>query len=84
MASLKCAWGKFRENLSLLTARGLPFKIRGRLFASVVRNTLLHATETWPMMSDVLHRLRRNDHAMIRWICGVKPSDGSYTVNLDG
>ena len=57
IARCRCAWGKFRENLPLLTARALPFKIRGRLFASVVRNSLLHATETWPMTSDVLHRL---------------------------
>ena len=27
------------------------------------------------MTSDALHRLCRNDRAMIRWICGVKPSD---------
>ena len=32
-------------------------------------------TETWPMTSDALHRLCRNDRAMIRWICGVKLSD---------
>ena len=27
------------------------------------------------MTSAALHRLCHNDHAMIRWICGVKPSD---------
>ena len=36
---------------------------------------MLHGTETWPMTSASLHRLCRNDRAMIRWICGVKPSD---------
>ena len=36
---------------------------------------MLHGTETWPMTSAALHRLCRNDRAMIRWICGVKPSD---------
>ena len=36
---------------------------------------MLHATETWPMTSAALHRLCRNDRAIIRWICGVKPSD---------
>ena len=35
----------------------------------------LHGTETWPMTSDALHRLCRNDRAMIRSICGVKPSN---------
>ena len=82
IARCRCAWGKFRENLPLLTARALPFKIRGRLFTSVVRNSLLHATETWPMSTEVLYRLCRNDRAMIRWICGVKPSDDPSMADL--
>ena len=84
IARCRCAWGKFRENLPLLTARALPFKIRGRLFNSVVRSSLLHATETWQMSSDALKRLQRNDRAMIRWICGVKPSDEISMDDLHG
>ena len=45
------------------------------LVSSNVRSSMLHGTETWPMTSAALHRLCRNDRAMIRWICGVKPSD---------
>ena len=74
-ARCRCAWGKFRENLPLLTSKPVPFDLRGRLFSSNVRSSLLHGTETWPMTSDALHWLCRNDRAMIRWICGVKPSD---------
>ena len=71
----RCAWGKFWENLPLLTSKPVPFDLRGSLFSSNVRSSMLHNTETWPMTSDALHRLCRNDRAMIRWICGVKPSD---------
>ena len=74
-ARCRCAWGKFRENLPLLTSKPVPFDLRGRLFSSNVRSSKLHGTETWPRTSDALHRLCRNDRAMIRWICGVKPSD---------
>ena len=74
-ARCRCAWGKFRENLPLLTSKPVPFDLRGRLFSSNVRSSMLHGTETWPMTSAALHRLCRNDCAMIRWICGVKPSD---------
>ena len=70
-----CAWGKFRENLPLLTSKPVPLDLRGRLFSSNVCSSMLHGTETWPMTSAALHRLCRNDRAMIRWICGVKPSD---------
>ena len=74
-ARCRCAWGKFWENLPLLTSKPVPFDLRGRLFSSNVRSSMLHGTETWPMTSDALHRLCRNDRAMIRWICGVKLSD---------
>ena len=78
----RCAWGKFRENLPLLTSKPVPFDLRGRLFSSNVRSSMLHGMETWPMTSDALHRLCRNDRAMIRWICGVKPSDDQSMDNL--
>ena len=41
--------------------------------SSCVRNAMLHASETWPLTSPDLQRLRRNDRAMIRQICNVKP-----------
>ena len=62
----------------------MPFKICGRLSYSVVRSSLLHATETWQMSLEALKRLQRNDRAMIRWICGVKPSDVISMDELHG
>ena len=34
---------------------------------------MLHACETWPLTNPNLQRLQRNDRAMIRRICNVKP-----------
>ena len=36
---------------------------------------MLHAAEKWAMTVATLNRLRRNDRAMIRWICNVKAND---------
>ena len=36
---------------------------------------MLHAAESWAMTVAILNRLRRNDRAMIRWICNVKAKD---------
>ena len=71
----KCAWGKFRQLLPLLTNRHLPLLTRGKVYASCVRSVMLHAAETWAMKVDTLNRLRRNDRAMIRWICNVRAKD---------
>ena len=71
----KCAWGKFRQLLPLLTNRHLPLLTRGKVYSSCVRSVMLHAAETWAMKVDTLNRLRRIDHAMIRWICNVRAKD---------
>ena len=71
----KCAWGKFRQLLPLLTNCQLPLLTRGKVYSSCVRSVMLHAAETWAMKADTLNCLRRNDRAMIRWICNVKAKD---------
>ena len=36
---------------------------------------MLHASETWPLTKTNLQGLQRNDRAMIRQICSIKPED---------
>ena len=36
---------------------------------------MLHASETWPLTKTNLQHLQRNDRAMIRQICNIKPED---------
>ena len=36
---------------------------------------MLYVSETWPMTRPDLQRLRRNDRAMIRQMCNIKPED---------
>ena len=52
-----------------------PFRSRGKVYSSCVRSVMLHAAETWAMKVDILNRLRRNDRAMICWICNVRAKD---------
>ena len=59
----------------VLSSRHLSFKTCGRVHSSCVRSAMLHASETWPLTKPCLQRLQRNDRAMIRQICNVKPQD---------
>ena len=72
---VKTAWKKFRELLPVLTSHHLSYKTRGHVYSSCVRSTMLHASETWPLTKTNLQRLQRNDRAMIRQICSIKPED---------
>ena len=81
-ARIRCAWRAFHELLPLFTNRGVFLARRGNLFVRCARTVLLYGSETWPMSQYDLYRLKRCDHAMIRWICGVKLMDPHSTQNL--
>ena len=69
------AWKKFKNLLPVLSSRHLSFKIRGRVYSSCVWSAMLRASETWPLTKSNLQCLERNDRAMIRQICNVRPQD---------
>ena len=72
---VKTAWKKFRELLPVLTSHHLSYKTCGHVYSSCLRSAMLHASETWPLTKTNLQRLQRNDRAMIRQICSIKPED---------
>ena len=72
---VKTAWKKFRELLPIPTSCHLSYKTRGHVYSSCVQSAMLHASETWPLTRRNLQRLQRNDKAMIRQVCSIKPED---------
>ena len=80
---VKIAWKKFRELLPVLTSRHLSYKTLGHVYSSCVRSAMLHASETWPLTKTNLQRLQRNDRAMIRQICRIKPEDVARVRSSD-
>ena len=72
---VKTTWKKIKDLLPVLSSRHLSFKTCGRVYSSCVRSAMLHASETWPLTKPNLQCLQRNDRAMIRQICNVRPQD---------
>ena len=72
---VKTAWKKFMELLPVLTSRHLSYKTHGHVYSSCMRRAMLHASETWPLTKTNLQHVQRNDRAMIRQICSIKPED---------
>ena len=69
------ACGKFRKLLPILTSKHASPLTREKVLSACIRSAILHGSETWAPTAPDLQRLRRNDRAMIRWICGVNPHD---------
>ncbi|XP_052284936.1 uncharacterized protein LOC127881237 [Dreissena polymorpha] len=78
------AWGKFKKLLPILTLKHVSLKTCGKVFNARVRSAMLHGSDAWAPSASDLQRLRRNDRAMARWICSVKPDDGVDTDTLYG
>ena len=76
------AWGKFRKLLPVLTTRHLSPRICGKVYEACICSAMLHGRKTLGLKHTELQRLRRNDRAMIRWICGVKNRDETPSVSL--
>ena len=72
---VKTAWKKFKDLLPVLSSRQLSFKTHGHMYSSCVQSAMLHASETWPLTKPNLQHLQRNNRAMIRQICNVRPQD---------
>ena len=71
-ARISKAWKAFHELLPILTNKGISLVNRGKVFKACVRTVLLYRSETWPLSTEVLGRIKRCDHAMICRLCNAK------------
>ena len=74
-ARIRIGWNKFRQLVPLLTNKDASLIMRGRLYSSCVRSSMLHGSETWPVRKENVVALQRAEMRMVRWMCGVKLKD---------
>jgi len=58
-ARIRIGWNKFRQLAPLLTNKDLSLIMRGRLYSSCVRSSMLHGSETWPVRKEKVVALQR-------------------------
>jgi len=74
---IRIEWNKFRQLdklIPLLTNKDISLIVRGRLYNSCVRNSMLHGSETWPIRKENV-ALQWAETRIVRWMCGVKLQD---------
>jgi len=72
---IRSGWNKFRQLVPLLTNKDISLTVRGRLYSSCARSSMLHGSETWPIGKENEVALQKADMRMVRWMCGVKLQD---------
>ena len=63
---------KFRELFLFLTSIASPLEMKGRVYASCVRISMIYGSETRPLLANVGLKFERAEMEMIRWMCGVR------------
>ena len=48
-ARIRIGWNKFRQLVPLITNKDVSLIMRGRLYSSCVRSSMLQGSETWPV-----------------------------------
>ena len=63
---IRIGWNKFRQLLPLLTNKDMSLIVRGRLYSTCVRSSMLHGSETWPIRKENEVALQRAEMRMVR------------------
>jgi len=74
-AIIQIGWNKFTQLVPLLTNKDVSLIMRGRLYNSCARNSMLHGSETWHVRKENEVALQRAEMRMVRWMCGIKVTD---------
>ena len=67
-ARIWIGWNKFRQLVPLLTNKDASLIMRGRLYSSCVRSSMLHGSETWPVRKQNVVALQWAEMRMVRWM----------------
>ena len=57
----------------ILTSRAPPLEMKGRMYGTCVRSSMVHERETRPLIVEL--KFERAEMQMIRWMCGVSMKD---------
>ena len=64
-ARIRIGWNRFGQLVPLLTNKDVSLIMRGRLYSSCVRSSMLHGSETWSVRKENVVALQRAEMRMV-------------------
>ena len=81
---IRIGCNKFRQLVPLLTSKDISLIVRGRLYSSCVRSSMLHGSESLPVRKENEVALKQAEMRMVSWMCGMKLQDRIPSIRLRG
>ena len=78
-ARTRMGWKKFRECGEILFGKRFSLWIKGKIYKSYARSTMLYGSKTWYLRKNEAAILRRAEGKKVRAMCGVKLVDKRNT-----
>ena len=75
---------KLEEDIGILCDRRISFRVKGKVFKTVVRLAMVYGAETWAMKKAQEKKLDVAEMRMLRWMSGVTKLDRIRNERIRG
>ena len=72
---IQAGWMSWRKVFGVLCIRKLSAKVKGKMYKSVVRPTMLYGMETMAVTERQMEKMEVAELKMVRWALGVRRKD---------
>jgi hypothetical protein len=73
---------KWRQASGVLCDPRVPLKLKGKLYRTAIRPTMLYGVECWPTKRRYVQQLSVDEMRMLRWICGNTKRDRVWNDDI--
>ncbi len=72
---IQSGWNAWRKLSGVLCDRKISARLKGKVYKTAVRPSLLYGSETWPLKKVQEKKVNVAEMRMLRWMCGVTRKD---------
>ena len=81
---IQSGWKNWKRISSILCDRRISFRVKGKVYKTVVRLAMIYGAETWAMKKAQEKKLDVAEMRMLRWMSGVTKLDRIWNERIRG
>ena len=81
---IQSGWKNWKRISGILCDRRISFRVKGKVYKTVVRLAMMYGAETWEMKKTQEKKLDVEETRMLRWMSGVTKLDRIWNERIRG